>query len=226
MGFVYLVLFLASGDLTPFTRFFVLGVISAVNEGLFKHWIKQRRPVGSCLYFLSFGMPSGHAATSIGLLTYLLLELLVYHPNLLCGLTCQKEGEKDAYSYKLGYGWQKHADDEQVDGTSGAPDVAVDDGGAEPLLNKNQESRSSSTWLYHLYALGYILLLFPVPFSRVYLHDHLRSQVLAGSFIGIGASMVWYLAFIRNCGMRVIQWRKSEWGQWWGLKFGWKEGFF
>ena len=81
-------------------------------------------------------------------------------------------------------------------------------------------------WVYHLYALGYILLLVPVPLSRVYLHDHLREQVLIGAAIGAVASMLWYLGFVRNCGMRVIQWRESEWGKWWGLKFGWEEGFF
>ena len=37
-----------------------------------------------------YTMPSGHAATSIGLMTYILLEMFVCHPNMLCGLTCQK----------------------------------------------------------------------------------------------------------------------------------------
>lgn len=242
MGFIYLILFLASGNLVPFTRLVVLGVISIVNEGLFKHWISQKRPLGSCLYFGSYGMPSGHAATSIGLLTYVLLELFVLHPNLLCGLTCQKGEQRNAYSYQVGYGWQTQAVGEGVPGDSVAIDVDGErdvNGSVEeskessyPLLDENGDRaqsstlRASSTWLYHLCALGWFVLLFPVPFSRVYLHDHLRTQVLAGSFIGIVASTIWYLGFMRNCGMRVINWRTSEWGKWWGMKFGWEEGFF
>ena len=57
MGFVYLVLFLASGDLVPLTRLVVFGVISMMNEVIFKQLIQQKRPEGSCLYFTSFGMP-------------------------------------------------------------------------------------------------------------------------------------------------------------------------
>lgn len=244
IGFVYLVHFLASGDLVPFTRLFVFGVISIVNEGLFKHWIKQHRPVGSCLYFKSMGMPSGHSATSIGLLTYLLLELFVYHPNLLCELTCQRGVQRNAYSFKFGYGWQKIAVDSDVAGIADdSVAIGIENSGDNvgqsnvsanaPLLDINKASStqsttpaSSPTWIYHLYAVGYILLLFPVPFSRVYLHDHLTSQILAGGAVGIVAASVWYLGFIRNCGMRVIEWRESEWGKWWGLKFGWEEGLF
>lgn len=57
LGFVYLVMFLAFGSLVSLTRFVVLGVIAAVNEGVFKQLVRQNRPEGSCLYFLSFGMP-------------------------------------------------------------------------------------------------------------------------------------------------------------------------
>lgn len=272
LGFVYLVEFLAIGNLVPLGRLVVLGVISVVNELIFKKILQQNRPDGSCLYFLSFGMPSGHAATSIGLLAYLLLEIFVFHPNLLCGITCQKKEDRDAYTFRSGYGWQKQdSEDSEIPfTTSGAPNnpaedsVAIDISGngtsssegdteknsryvdetnpsSEPLLDGNEttdaQSSSQSTpsstlmifrekWVYHLYALGYILLLVPVPLSRVYLHDHLREQVLIGAAIGAVASMVWYLGFVRNCGMRVIQWRESEWGKWWGLKFGWEEGFF
>lgn len=54
---VYLPLFLLTGDLVPLTRLVVLGMISIINEGIIKHLIEQPRPTGSCLYFLSFGMP-------------------------------------------------------------------------------------------------------------------------------------------------------------------------
>lgn len=274
LGFVYLVEFLAFGNLVPLSRLVILGVIAITNEVIFKNLVKQNRPEGSCLYFLSFGMPSGHAASSIGLLTYLLLELFVYHPNLLCGLTCQKEGDQNAYYFQLGYGWKKvlpatNGNDDHpyvaADATSATngDSIAIDinDGenanegnpessryvedtnnnaSAESLLDKQQESNNllssasgspsplspAGKWTHHLYGLGYILLLLPVPFSRVYLHDHLRSQVGYGALIGIVAAMIWYLGIIRNCGKGIISWRLSEWGKWWGLKCGWKEGFF
>mmetsp|Transcript_7588 Transcript_7588/g.16531 ORF Transcript_7588/g.16531 Transcript_7588/m.16531 type:complete len:385 (-) Transcript_7588:335-1489(-) len=257
MGFIYLVLFLASGNLVPATRLVVLGVIALVNEALFKSLIKQDRPIGSCLYFGSHGMPSGHSASSIGLLTYLLLELFVYHPNLLCGLTCQRSNRQNAYSYRAGYGWQRQMDDDNDDsedadaaaGDSVAIDINNTSGvetndaiSPDPLLEKNQSSclRSSESsswrrvllspfaerWIYHWYALGYFLLLFPVPMTRVYLHDHSRNQVLLGGVIGVVASLLWYLGIVRRCGVRLIEWSGSRWGKWWGLKFGWEEGFF
>ena len=57
MAFLYLVLFLASGNFVPLTRLVVFAFISVMNEGIFKHLIKQNRPEGSCLYFKSYGMP-------------------------------------------------------------------------------------------------------------------------------------------------------------------------
>lgn len=91
----------------------------------------------------------------------------------------------------------------------------------QPLMESSSSpcSDTRSKWIYHWYAFGYILLLFPVPFSRVYLHDHLKTQVLAGSCIGIVAGMLWYLCFVRFCGGKIMRWRSnSQWAKWWGLK--------
>lgn len=164
-------------------------------------------------------------------------------------MTCQKrEQQRTTYSFRWGYGWQKQqtGGEEQPHSTSEAPDAASD----SIVIDINDASiaddegdvrdarKSYSTWMenatmcpfrrkwrYHWYALGYCVLLLPVPFSRVYLHDHFRTQVLYGSLIGIGAAFIWYVGFVRNCGMRVIEWRNSDWGKWWGLKFGWEEVF-
>lgn len=227
MGFMYLVLFLASGNLVFVTRLVVLGVIAIVNEEIFKNLVKQHRPAGSCLYFSSFGMPSGHAATSIGLLNYLLLELFVYHPNILCGLTCLKRQLQTVYAFQWGYGWQEQNGDElHAAYNAEVPGGDEADLASESLsLRITTQKRESPRWLYHFYALCYFLLLFPVPFSRVYLHDHSRSQVLAGACIGIVASTVWYMGVVRTCLGRVIGCETSEWGKWWGLKFGGKVGF-
>jgi membrane-associated phospholipid phosphatase len=50
-----------------------LGIVMLFSEGLFKHIIKQARPVGSC--DCSFGMPSSHSATSYGFLVWIYLEV-------------------------------------------------------------------------------------------------------------------------------------------------------
>lgn len=51
LGFVYLVEFLAFGNLVPLSRLVILGVIAITNEVIFKNLVKQNRPEGSCLYF-------------------------------------------------------------------------------------------------------------------------------------------------------------------------------
>lgn len=58
LGFLYIVGFLACGDLVRVTRVVVLGVIAIVNKVVFKHLLQSsaaRRE--SCLYFASYGMP-------------------------------------------------------------------------------------------------------------------------------------------------------------------------
>lgn len=218
----------------------------------------------------SLYMSSGHAATSIGLMTYVLLEMFVCHPNMLCGLTCQKRDI--SYFYVCGYGWLKQTTDNVVDeeaasaneeasdtdpSNSVAIDIKDDDSADEistnnmeqtnenaavncdieeaspspqPLLSESESSlplhntwiwiyTATKEWKYHLYAIYYMILLLPVPFSRVYLHDHLWTQVLAGSCVGIVTASIWYLCCIRLCiGTKIIHWRNSTWAKWWGLR--------
>ena len=121
-------------------------------------------------------MCSGHAATSIGLLTYLLLEVFVYHPNLACGLSCQKKDQLNTYTFAWGYGWKpppqgngqstsvnegvsnsvaidiKGGGEEEGDGNGGEADES-----SEPLLPPSSKT-CQEKWLYHWIALGYILL--------------------------------------------------------------------
>lgn len=171
---------------------------------------------------------SGHAATSIGLLTYLLLEKFVYHPNLLFGMSCiPRNDQRSAYSFMWGYGWHWHdlsnENEEHLDvaNNASAPEVR-DESIAIDIVVGTVESDSlvelkplsvvervtqpfRDQWIYHWYALGYCLLLLPVPFSRVYLHDHSRNQVLVGSFVGMVTSMIWYMGIVRNCGLTMIR---------------------
>jgi len=247
VGFIYGVSFLLTGSLVPLTRLVVLGVIVVINDEILKKVVVQKRPIGSCLYFKSFGMPSGHAATSIGLLTYLLLELFVLHPNLICGLTCQKKGGDgdDVYYFASGYGWQKrennsnNAIDIEQDGDEAGEYSAVTNNnasGEEKIVdveagNPSNDSNANvftsvqsslqGRWKHHLYAFLYILLLFPVPFSRVYLYDHFKNQVLLGSVEGILIASIWYLVVMRLFGVRFMKWwSRSSCGKWFGLTFG------
>ena len=70
-----------AGDTATLSCLALFGLTTLVNEAVFKKLVQQRRPPGSCLYFHGFGMPSGHAAGSIGQLTYLLLETWVDRPD-------------------------------------------------------------------------------------------------------------------------------------------------
>ena len=72
-------LFWSDGALSPIL---LLLAQTIVNEGIFKNAIKMERPDGSCLYGKSYGMPSGHAVTSIGMLAYLLFETHWDRPEL------------------------------------------------------------------------------------------------------------------------------------------------
>lgn len=244
VGFIYGVSFLITGSIVPLTRLIVLLVLMVINDDILKKVVVQRRPMGSCLYFKSFGMPSGHASTSIGMLTYLLLELFVFHPNLMYGLTCQKKGRgdgDDVYYFTWGYGWQKrvnnnnHLIDIEQDGDGGEFSSVVTNSnanGEEKIADVEAGHSTDSNvfssaqhfqqgrWKYHLYAFLYCLLLFPVPLSRVYLYDHFKNQVLLGSIEGILIASIWYFGVIRIFGVRFMRWwSRSSCATWFGIKF-------
>jgi len=81
LGVVLLACQIFAGDTFSLLCMGLLLALIVLNELLLKRQIEQRRPVGSCLYFASYGMPSGHACTSIGTLTFLLLETWVDRPK-------------------------------------------------------------------------------------------------------------------------------------------------
>ena len=193
----------------------------------------------TCLAFHS--MHSGHAETSIGLLTYILLEMFVMHPNILCGLTCQNHNANStSYTFELGYGWiikhnssesdmeqpmQQSTQQRQDEETGEA--TALDNETSETALLPNKEASSTSKWFCHVCALLYTIILLPVPFSRVYLHDHYSDQVLIGGFIGILVSTLCYLGLMRGLRLhdKLNRFASGEWGQWWDVKSGWDWGF-
>ncbi|KAL7495605.1 hypothetical protein ACHAWT_009600 [Skeletonema menzelii] len=247
VGFIYGVSFLITGSVVPLTRLLVLGIIVVINDEILKKVVVQRRPIGSCLYFKSFGMPSGHAATSIGMLTYLLLEVFIFHPNLVCGLTCQKrgrghgDGAESFYYFAWGYGWQKVIEsnnpiDLERNGYEGEYSAVTNDSvGEEKIADVEAGTHSNDSnanicssaqsclqgrWKYHFHAFLYCLLFFPVPFSRVYLYDHFKNQVLLGSVEGILIASIWF-GVMRLYGVRFMKWwSRSSCATWFGLTFG------
>lgn len=124
--------FLFLGDTTSLSFLFLMGTIGIVNEFVIKQLFNMHRPTGSCLYFKSYGMPSGHATTSIGIMWDFLLEIWVDRP----GLSLERK--------------------------FGLTILAV-------------------------------VALAPVPYSRVYLHDHFTLQVIVGSAVGVAVATLWFL---------------------------------
>ena len=49
--------FLAWGNLVSLTRLGIMGFLSVMNDAVLKNIVKQNRPIGSCLYFHTYGMP-------------------------------------------------------------------------------------------------------------------------------------------------------------------------
>lgn len=57
---------------------------------------------------------------------------------------------------------------------------------------------ASTKWMNHYYALFWIILLLPVPLSRIHLHDHSPMQILLGSLVGFLLGCTWYFCMIRG----------------------------
>lgn len=187
-------------------------------------------------------------------MTYVLLEMFVYHPNILCGLTCQKSNSSgDNYNFELGYGWIKSnntesnnamseplqsSQDEETGEVAGVANNNYgppnDNNDTTNTSSKNNASPTSSStllskskWYCHICALLYTIIFLPVPFSRVYLNDHYTDQVLVGAAIGIVVSTICYFGVMRGCGLydRMRRFASSEWGEWWGVRSSWDYGF-
>jgi hypothetical protein len=96
---------------------------------------------------------------------------------------------------------------------------------------------TSSKCILHYYATLWIILLLPIPPSRVYLHDHTIMQVTVGSFVGVILGSIYYYYIIRGglCQL-CTRWTRSSssssklccmesvvtsnFGKWIGLNYG------
>ena len=177
---------------------------------------------------------SGHAETSIGLLAYILLEMFTYHPNIICGLSCQRDNSRQ-YSFQLGFGWIRGINTNTIDSSVIEQPLQLSQHDVEEgyINDECQAERigvnafpSSSKWSCHICALLYTIIFLPVPFSRIYLHDHYRDQVLIGAFVGIIVSTLGYLGLMRGLDLygKMSKFSQGNWGQWWGLRSDWNWG--
>uniref|UniRef100_A0A7S2EA90 Phosphatidic acid phosphatase type 2/haloperoxidase domain-containing protein n=1 Tax=Trieres chinensis TaxID=1514140 RepID=A0A7S2EA90_TRICV len=82
MGVIIIASFIWAMDTCSLFFLMLLGIVAVVNEFILKKIMSQSRPTGSCLYFDSHGMPSGHSAISIGILFYSILEIFIDRPGL------------------------------------------------------------------------------------------------------------------------------------------------
>jgi hypothetical protein len=168
--------------------------------------------------------------------------MFVMHPNILFGLSCQKRDDRNTYSFHLGYGWikgntttsieeplQPSQQDEETGDGGGLLDNETQNNieSTTPNTSTASDASSKTKWFCHICALIYTILFLPVPFSRVYLHDHYRDQVLIGAVIGIAVSTLCYLGLMRGLGLygKMSKFANGEWGKWWGVKSGWDWGF-
>ena len=82
MAFLYFLWVIITRSTMGLIFMLLLGVVTVLNEFILKKIIKQQRPPGSCLYGHSYGMPSGHAATTFAILTATLFETLWDRPRI------------------------------------------------------------------------------------------------------------------------------------------------
>lgn len=167
VGFIWLLRWCrtrGTRDLT-FVSFVFLAIL--MNELVYKRFVSQMRPERSCL--VSCGMPSSHSMISMGLLTLVFLDILrrvVQRPS------------RNLQRVELGQ-WTsmcKHA----------------------CVFVRFFLLLPVSSWdeLPHFVALFqgamWMLLLYPIPLSRIALQDHTPEQVLVGSLAGIFTACVWW----------------------------------
>ena len=139
-----------------------LAGLTAAINELVKLGIKQARPIGSCL--TTCGMPSSHSAVAVGLFLYLTLDA-AYRVHRVNGKPLSffpTCGSLADSAVKLAKGF-----------------MVLPFGTISP----GEFSTYLAIWAP---------LLMPVPISRVLLSDHSPSQVMAGSFVGFLAVVIWF----------------------------------
>mmetsp|Transcript_52758 Transcript_52758/g.140794 ORF Transcript_52758/g.140794 Transcript_52758/m.140794 type:complete len:357 (-) Transcript_52758:93-1163(-) len=142
--------------------------VTGLNESIFKRIVFQNRPERSCL--ITCGMPSGHSTMAIGLLTLSLLDTVrrVVH----------RTGN-------LVPRWTPHR-------WMSLPGFFCAEFSVLFSLLPLPSWDELSHFAAFLHSAIWFLLLYPVPLSRIALHDHTPEQVLMGSTVGFLEACVWW----------------------------------
>ena len=150
----------------------------------------------------------------------MLLELFYHHPNLLgkkFDRSPFREGSEEElvqgesatimrYSFLWGFGWKNKLNAPQVNISS--REALQSPSGSASLLDLTSHDvivdieplgcHTMWRWLHHCYGIFWIVVLLPVPMSRVILHDHSLLQIFVGSILGIILGMIWFFCIIRG----------------------------
>lgn len=171
IGFISIVeLFIRRGT-RELSSVIFLGLVTILNELIFKNIINQQRPERSCLG--SCGMPSGHSTMSIGLLTMCLLDTalrVMYRP----------ESDFLSRTRLKGVGWCRMS-------MSYVCHEFKQKFTLLPLSAWDELSAMQAV----LYASVWSILLGPVPLARIATCDHTTEQVFFGSALGFLEAVCW-----------------------------------
>jgi len=149
-----------------------MSFVVLLNETVVKRIVNQPRPELSCVE--TCGMPSGHSVLAMGLLTMCLIDTVrrtVYQPNggVMMRTLRQNRGVWRTIPSFL---WSE---------TLLVFSVV-------PLPTWDEISHVTALFI----SIFWLFLLYPVPISRVAIHDHTPKQALMGSIEGFVLACLWY----------------------------------
>mmetsp|Transcript_85936 Transcript_85936/g.267012 ORF Transcript_85936/g.267012 Transcript_85936/m.267012 type:complete len:564 (+) Transcript_85936:75-1766(+) len=178
-------------------------VIIGANELLIKPFVKQPRPEMSCVS--TCGMPSSHSALASGMLIMGLLDfaLRATPRRYVSGCTPAPVADPEpdgprARLLRSGRRWLARAWYDQLFSLQLA---TFDEPSTRQLL---------------VYAVFFVVLMLPVPLSRVQLSDHTPTQAALGVIVGAAAAVPWYF-FVYGRLKRYNHCLGKRWPQGWRL---------
>eukprot|EP00929_Paragymnodinium_shiwhaense_P116633 TRINITY_DN8634_c0_g2_i1.p1 TRINITY_DN8634_c0_g2~~TRINITY_DN8634_c0_g2_i1.p1 ORF type:complete len:530 (-),score=86.80 TRINITY_DN8634_c0_g2_i1:91-1680(-) len=184
-----------------------LALVLGCQELLVKPFVQQPRPEMSCI--LTCGMPSSHAALSIGTLTlYLIngaLRSTTRYPS--CSLFVPRYLKKFE---ELDDAHQAHQRDQQMHFSRWWHVFCVLTLHHGPLavFHSRFDEPCPRQLVFELIA--WLVFILPVPLSRVQLGDHTELQVYCGMAVGINVALLWaYITW--RLQLRFNPWIGSRW---------------
>jgi len=163
--------------------FYLLSVMLG-QELFIKPFIRQPRPEMSC--HTSCGMPSSHAAIALGTLTLYLGDAALHSVSRLQSTTLLAPG----YFSRLSVPGENSSGSRSEFGVHDTIYRMVHELRAG-LLNFANRFDEPSNKQFVIDGFTWLVMMFPVPLSRVALGDHSEQQVCVGAFVGIFVATLW-----------------------------------